>query len=85
MNTVHPLWVRIQALKSKRKGGPYTPLPTCSSLETPRPYLEIEESAVAPVNGLCGATGPRDPDDVDLQAGAEMAVNTEAASPPPGL
>ena len=36
-------------------------------------------------NGLCGATGPRDPDDVDLQAGAEMAVNTEAASPPPGL
>ena len=53
----------------------------CSSLETPHPYLEIEESAVAPVNGLCGATGPRDPDDVDLQGGRETVVNAEAASP----
>lgn len=60
-------------------------LASCSSLGTPRPYLEIKEPAVAPVNGLCGATGPRDPDDVDLQAGAETAVSTEAASPPPGL
>lgn len=35
----------------------------------PRPYLEVKELAVAPVNGFCGAAGPRDPDDVDLQTG----------------
>lgn len=53
-----------------------------SSLETLSPYLEVKELAVAPVNGLGGAAGPRDPNDVDLQGGTEEAgVNTKGAFP----
>jgi hypothetical protein len=39
-------------------------------------YLEVKELAVAPVDGLRGATGPRDSDDVDLQGGTkETSIN----------
>lgn len=59
--------------------------PARSSLEAPSPYLEVKELAVAPIDGLGGAAGPRDPDDVDLQRGAgETGVNTKGPFPMPG-
>lgn len=42
-----------------------------TSSPTTDAYLEVKELAVAPVDGLCGATGPRDSDDVDLQGGTK--------------
>lgn len=55
-------------------------------MEAPSPYLEVKEFAVAPIDGLSGATGPRDPDDVDLQRGTkETGVNTKGALPSSGL
>lgn len=69
-NTVRPLCRGSEVqLKS---------FPPRSSLEAPRPYLKVKEFAVAPIDGLSGATGPRDPDDVDLQRGKEdTGVNTK--------
>lgn len=55
-----------------------TVFPPRSSLDAPSPYLEVKELAVAPIDGFGGAARPRDPDDVDLQRGAEeTGVNTK--------
>lgn len=69
-NTVRPLCRGSEVqLKS---------FPPRSSLEAPSPYLEVKEFAVAPIDGLRGATGPRDPDNVNLRRGTEdTGVNTK--------
>lgn len=47
-----------------------------TSSPTTDAYLEVKELAVAPVDGLRGATGPRDSDDVDLQGRTkETSIN----------
>lgn len=67
--------LRAEGLGSEVKVGVSpTELPLRRSLEAPSPYLEVKEFAVAPIDGLGGATGPRDPDDVDLQEGERRQV-----------
>lgn len=59
-----------KALKSQPRESRIRLLPITNA------YLEVKELAVAPVDGLCGTTGPRDSDDVDLQGGTEeISVN----------